>query len=470
MSSDSATPDTFAHNTFTHGRLGAIFAKTALPVIFVMSMNGLLTVVDAIFLGVFVGREALGAVTLMFPIYMLIIALATLVASGMSSILARHLGAGRLDDSRAVFAGAHGLALAASAGLIVLFLAVGHRVTLLAASGSAPLADMGYTYLSITVFFSPVFFVLAINSSALRNEGRAGFMAAMSLLVTLSNIGFNYVLIAIAGLGVAGSALGTVMAQALAIGIILVIRLSGRVMLRPSALVHHSPMNGWPRILALGAPRGLNFIGIALVAAAVIAALQIVASGAYEATVSAYGIITRIMTFAFLPLLGLSQTLQSIVGNNYGAALWRRSDNSLRLGLTVAFVYCLALESVLALFARPIGRLFVDDAVVVSEVARIMPVMVAMFFAAGPLIMIGSYFQAIGDAGRAAVLGLSKPFAFAIPLTYLLPLILGERGIWLASPIAEISLLCLTTVVLVGSARRRAYKWGLFTADARQAL
>ncbi|MCM5681385.1 MATE family efflux transporter [Schlegelella sp. S2-27] len=459
MSSDTATV-----NAFTHGPLGAVFAKTALPIIFVMGMNGLLAVVDAVFLGVFVGPEALGAVTLMFPLYMLIVALATLVASGMSSLLARHLGAGRFDEARAVFAGAHGLALAIGAGFILLFLGFGRPVTLLVAGGSAPLAEMGHVYLGITVLFSPILFVLSVNSDALRNEGRAGFMALASLLVSLSNIGFNYLLIAVFHLGVAGSAYGTVMAQGLAFATILAFRLRGQTELRPSALLHHNLAMAWPRILALGAPQSLNFIGLALGSAAIIAALQWQADNTYEVTVAAYGIITRVMTFVFLPLLGLSHALQSITGNNYGAELWRRSDDCLRLGMTIAFIYCLVAEVALIGFAQPIGLLFVDDGEVVSEVAHIMPVMVAMFFAAGPLMMIASYFQAIGDAGRAAILSLSKPYLFAMPLTFAFAFAFGEEGIWMAGPAAEILLLALTAIVLGQAARREELRWGLFKA------
>ena len=69
-------------NAFTEGPLGPIYARTALPIIFVMGMNGLLAVCDALFLGHFVGPEALAAVTLMFPLYMVVVALATLVSSG----------------------------------------------------------------------------------------------------------------------------------------------------------------------------------------------------------------------------------------------------------------------------------------------------------------------------------------------------------------------------------------------------
>ena len=461
MSSDAAT-----RNAFIHGPLGTIYARTALPIIFVMSMNGLQAVIDAVFLGVFVGPEALGAVTLMFPFFMIIIALATLVGSGMSSILSRRLGGGNFSEARSVFAGAHGLALAVSGCLILLFLIFGGAVTRLAAGGSPVLEHLGYTYLKIMVMTSPIFFLDVVNSDALRNEGRTGFMAAMSLLVSLANMGFNYVLIVVMGLGVAGSAYGTALAQALALTIILAFRVRGRTELRPVALLHHSLFTNWPRILALGAPQSLNFMGIALVSASIIAALQLAGDGNYTSTVSAYGIITRIMTFVFLPLLGLAQALQAIVGNNYGAQAWTRSNNSLRLGLTIALVYCIAAEGVLVVFAEPIGFAFVDDRLVVGEVVRILPVMTAMYFISGPLIMIAIYFQSIGDAGRAAVLGLAKPYAFVIPMIFLLPIAFGERGIWMATPVAELLLLGLTTVVLATTARRRSLRWGLFVSEA----
>lgn len=457
------SPHIEAANPFTHGSLGAVYARTALPIIFVMSMNGLLAVTDALFLGLYVGPDALGAVTLMFPLYMLIVALASLVATGMSSLLARDLGARRFSQAQAVFSGAHGLALAISACLIAIFLLFGDWITLQLADGSTSLSEMGGTYLGIIIFLSPVLFVLAINSDALRNEGRVGLMAAMSLLVSLANIGCNFVLIALLHMGVAGSAYGTAMAQFFALAIILIFRLFGRTALRPSALLRHSIVARWPRILALGAPQSLNLLGIALGSATIIAALQMTGSQTYETTVSAYGVITRIMTFVFLPLMGLSQAQQSITGNNYGAKLWRRSDDSLRLGVAIAFLYCAAAEIVLISFAGPIGRIFVDDPQVAGEIERIMPMMVAMFFATGPLLMVATYFQAIGDARRAAMLGLSKPYLFAVPLTFLLPLAFAEPGIWMAGPTAEMLLLGLTAAVLSHTARHHNLRWGIFT-------
>lgn len=457
----SATP----HNTFTDGPLHTIYLKTALPIIFVMGMNGLLSVADALFLGIYVGPEALAAVTLMFPIYMLIVALSTLVSNGMSSLLARSLGSGDLRSAGAIFAGAHGLAMVLAAILALIFVAAGQKMALLAAGGSDELADMGLIYLSITVFFSPLLFILSVNSDALRNEGHVGFMAAISLTASVANIGFNYILIAGFEMGVAGSAYGTVAAQALALVIVITFRIVKATSLRPSTLRRHPLWNCWGQILALGAPQSLSFLGLALGSAAIISALQWVGSAHYPDTISAYGIITRVITFTFLPLLGLSFAMQTITGNNHGAALWQRSDTSFRIALWVALLYCTLVQIVVMGWPRQIANAFVDDASVIAEVARIFPVMACVFFLVGPLMMVATYFQAIGSAAKAAVLGLTKPYVFAIPLTFILPIWFGESGIWYAGPVAEILLLGLTVVVLWQAKRRSQLKWGIFHSE-----
>lgn len=454
-------------NTFVTRPLGVTYLKTALPIIFVMAVNGALAVADALFLGHFVGPKALAAVTLMFPLYMLMVALATLVASGMSSRLARHLGAGDIYAAQSDFAGAHGLALTLGLGLIALFFALGQPVARLLSAGDTALADQGLIYLRIAVLASPLMFVLSVNLDALRNEGRVGFMALLGVLVTLANIGFNYLLIARFNMGVAGSAYGTLLAQLLSFSIVLTFRLRGETRLRPRTLLDHPLTSAWGRILALGAPQSLSFIGVALGSAVVIAALQLVDAPQYADTVSAYGIFTRVMTFAYMPLLGLSHAMQTITGNNYGAKAWARSNSSLKIAVVVSLVYCGAVQLVLTVFAQSVGAAFVDDPAVIAEVVRVMPIAVSLFVLAGPSMMVASYFQAIGDAGRAALLGLSKPFLFAIPLTFALAWAVGEVGIWFAGPLAELLVLGLMALILIQNARGGTFAYGLFHATAK---
>ncbi|WP_422039884.1 MATE family efflux transporter [Roseibium sp.] len=457
--------DTSRTNFYTHGPLVPTLLKTALPIIVVMSMNGLLTVADALFLGRFVGPDALSAVSLMFPAYMILVATATLISSGMSSILARHLGAGRYPDAQRVFAGAHGLSVGIGFLTVAVFSVVGYPLIVIAAEGSDAIAGMAYTYMVITVCTSPLLFVLSIQSDALRCEGFVMQMAGVSLLVSLLNIALNFVFVVVLHYGVAGTAAGTALAQLLSLLVITGFRLRADSQLKPRVLFRTSWTSCWRSIFALGAPQSLNFAGIAIGSAATFAALQLAGSSGYEATVAAFGLLTRIMTFVFLPLLGLIHALQAMIGNNYGARAFERTDATLRLGLLTALFYSLAVQLLLSLFARPIGFLFVDDPAIVSELGRIMPINIALMFAAGPLFVIGGYFQALGDAKRAALIGLIKPYAFFLPLLFGLPFYFGEVGIWLAGPVSEGLLLMLVAAMLCSAARNTDARWGLFLAN-----
>lgn len=432
-------------NAFLDGSVTAVFVRTSLPIIMMTTINGLLTVADGMLLGAFVGPEALGAVTLVFPFSMLLVAAASMVGIGMASLLGRRLGGGDMAGAQQILAAAHGLAMVIAVIVIALFAAFGMAAVNLVSGGNAQLAGMGWTFLAISVATTPISFVLSMQSDALRAEGRVGFMALVGVLLTLANIGLNALLIGVFDLGVAGSAVGTALAQALALVVVVFYRLSGKARL---GLAGISVGPGWGEILALGAPRSLNFIGISLGSAAVLFALQRLLLDQPEATVAAYGLVMRLMTFAFLPLLGMSLALQAIAGNAVGAGRPERAKATLRQALIGSFAYGLAVEVVLIGFRGSLGGLFVDDPIVGAEAARIIPLYVAAYFAFGPVMMLASYSQAIGDVGRSAVLSLGRTYVFAIPLTLLLPLVWGEMGIWAAAPIADMLMLGVVVALL----------------------
>lgn len=453
-------------NAFLVRPLPGLFLRTAAPIVFVMAMNGLLTVVDAYFLGAFVGAEALTAVTLLFPVYMFLVALSTVVASGLASVLARLLGAGDHEAARRSFVSAHVLALIVCTSLIVVFTFAGRPLTLWVANGSAPIAAMGYDYISIVVYASPVAFMLGLNADALRCEGRMGLMAVTSLVVSLANIAFNYLLIVVLDQGVAGSAWGTVLAQCLALASIVVFRIVADTPIPLRALRLQGWNHGWHRFLALGAPQSLSFVGISLASMAIIAMLQVWAAGRYAETVAAYGVMTRLLTFAFLPLLGLNMAIQTITGNNFGAGLWARTDASLRLGALIALAYCAVMQAIFFTQRSVVGGLFVDDPGTIAEIERILPIATMAYVVAGPILVLAGYFQAIGDAGRAAVLSLTRTYAFAIPLTLCLPFLFGEPGIWLAGPASEILMIGVASALLLHARSRTGLRWGLFRSPA----
>ncbi|MBL4891694.1 MAG: MATE family efflux transporter [Rhizobiaceae bacterium] len=456
-------------NMFLSGSLPILFIKTAAPIILIMMVNGFHTLIDAYFLGEFVGADALTAVTLMFPAFMLLVALSTLVSNGYSSILARLLGAGEKDRALNAYVDAILLALVVCVVLIAMFLAVGDTVILWVTKGSTTLAAMGYTYMAILIFLSPLAFVLGISIDTLRCEGMLATMAAITLMSVLANTLFNYILIVEFNWGVAGSAYGTILAQACAMAAIIVVRIKKQQYRSFQLSNFRIGWHNWSRFLALGAPTSLSYVGISLSAAAILFSLQLWSGSAYEATATAYGIVTRVMTFMFLPLLGLSMAFQTIVGNNYGAHKFGRTNACIKIVLSTAFVYCVIFQLCLYIFRNDIGFIFVDDQAIALQLARILPLTTMVLFIFGPLMMVSVYFQAIGDATRSAILSLTKVYLFSLPLTFILPMFIGEIGIWYAGPLSEILSLLLTAVILYLRFRKSQNPWGLFTKVAQSA-
>ena len=440
---DGAQPD----NIYLSGPLLPLFLKTALPIVLVMLVNGLFTVVGAYFLGIYVGKDAVVAVTLMFPLYMMLVALSTLVSNGFSSIYARQTGASNSATAQVVFASAIQLSLLVCALLILGFALFGGQLSIWVANGSEILADLGWGYMAILIFCSPLVFVLAINTDALRAEGLLLAMTCITLLSAILNIVFDWLFVVQMHWGVNGSAYGTVLSQIVAMAAILLYRHRTNSSQQSLSL---TPMTRyWRELLTLGAPSSLGYIGLSLSAGVTLFGLQTWAGDHFEPTSGAFGIMTRLMTFAFLPLLGLSLAFQTIVGNNHGARRDDRVRKATVISVTVAFGYCALVQLGFLITAPWLGGVFITDALIQLELARILPIGTLMLFLFGPLMMIAGYFQAVGDAARAAILGLSRTYLFAIPLAFALPFVMGEPGIWYAGVVAEALVLAVTLVVVL---------------------
>jgi len=140
--------------------------------------------------------------------------------------------------------------------------------------------------------------------------------------------------------------------------------------------------------------------------------------------------------------------MQSITGNIYGAGLTSRVSTSLHIALVAALAYGAVVQLGLFLFAEQLGFLFINDPSAVSELTGMLPLVFLTFVLTGPLMIVSAHFQAIGKARMSILLGLSKPYLFVIPMIYLLPLALGEMGLWLAWAVGDALLLALTGLVL----------------------
>lgn len=455
------------NNPYLTQKIPVTFLKTALPIIIIMLVNGLYGIVDAYFLGEYIGADALSAVTLTFPMQMMLFALATLFANGMASVLARMIGAGETSSANNVFGNAHTLAISVFAGLALLYLVFGKTVVGFIVGNFPLLVDLSDSYIRILVFCSPIMAILALNNDALRSEGKLEFMSGIMLLSALLNVVFDYIFIAKIGWGVAASAYATVLAQAISLVLVLQYRLRGKSILNWSAVSFRRASVTAREIIPLGIPTSLSYIGISLTVGVINYNVQLWAPENYASLVAAHGVVTRLITFAMLPLIGMTVAFQSILGNNYGAKFLDRSNEIISLGVRTAFVYCLLVQVIFYLSARlGVGYVFVDDPIVADQVGRILSILSLGFFTVGPIAMMAAQFQAIGDAKWAIALGLSKSYLFMIPLVFIQPYLLGEPGIWFAAPVSDALVLLLALYVLYQNNSKSNISRGLYFKEA----
>lgn len=287
------------------------------------------------------------------------------------------------------------------------------------------IAALGEAYISILIYCSPILGVLVLNTDALRSEGRVKFMSSVMLFSAVLNILFDALFFAYWGFGIAAAAYATVLAQIVSLSIIATYRHRGNALLSLNFSGIRLLRQHLAEVLPLGVPMSLSHIGVALAVGVVNHALLVWSLDNYQTLAGAYGIVLRLMTFAILPIIGISVTLQTILGNNYGARLHERVDASFRFGLQLVLIYCVVVEAIIVLGAGAIGELFVSEGAMATEAERIAPFIVAAFVLFGPVLIVSSYFQAIGRAKQAIVISLSKNYLFLWPLVMMLPLIEG---------------------------------------------
>jgi len=173
-----------------------------------------------------------------------------------------------------------------------------------------------------------------------------------------------------------------------------------------------------------------------------------------DATRSIYGVLGRMLVFVTMPLLGLGQGLQPIVGFNYGAKRLDRVARAFVIATAASLALGGALCALLDAVPGAILRLFTTNSEVIAQGIRPLRITTMLLPLVGIQVMAFSYFQALGKSLAALVSSLSRQFLFLVPLLLLLPPFLGASGVWIAYPIAD-GAAVLLCVIWVRAEQRR---------------
>jgi putative MATE family efflux protein len=429
--------------------IGRLLVRLSLPASVAMIVMALYNLVDSIFVGRGVGVAAIGGLTISFPLQMLVMAFSMMIGTGAASVVSRSLGAGNRE--RAHRAAGNAMASALVFGLTVTLLGRLFLPQLLRLFGATPvLSAYARDYLTVilsgTVFIS---FAMAVNN-LVRAEGRATVAMATMILGAVVNMLLDPLFIFGFKMGIRGAALATVISQFLSFVFLLVFFAGGYSSLR-IRLRHLLPDRGVLReILVLGFP--------ALVRQGVGSVLVILMNNALaryggDIYISVFGLVFRILHFVLMPILGVVQGSQPIIGYNYGAGSLERVKRAVRLSVSVATVLSAAGFLLLMTLSGPVFRLFSSDPALAAAGVPVLRLMVLILPLVGVQMIGTTYFQAVGKARPAMFLGLSRQVIFLLPLVIILPRLFGLWGVFSAFPAADFLSSIITGVWLYKDVR-----------------
>jgi putative MATE family efflux protein len=434
-----------------------LFSSMSLPIIFGLLVGGLYNVVDALFVTRGLGINAIGGVSIVFPIQMMIIALAGWIGSGAASIVARRLGAKNMPEAERAAGNTLFLALVMGCSITALCLFFMHDLLDLLAVTPA-LKPYSLEYLVPILSATPAVLLGAAFSDLARAEGKMKILMLSMLLGSITNIILDPIAIFVLGWGVQGVAYATVFSQLLSLALLLFVFGTGRtdVKIKLSNIRFNAPISG--ATLALGFPLFINYFGVSLVIGLVNYSLS--QSGLTEADylISAYGILGRVFVFVFFPLLGMTIAYQTICGYNYGAQAYDRVAEVTRFAVKVTSIYCGSITLFAVLFPDWIFRIFTTDVQLIAQGQDIARFLFLGFALAGATNIWSIYFQAIGQAKPALILSSLHVYVLQIPMLIILPLLFGINAIWYIFPISDALTFLVSLLVIRWAFRKLAHQ------------
>jgi len=411
-----------------------LLKRLSIPAIIGMIVMALYNVVDTIFISYAVGIDGVAAVTVALPIMMIMMAVAAALGIGGSSIISRRLGEKREKDANRVLNNIMTLVIGISLiGVVASFTVLEPVLRLF---GATPLIMQYALDYIFPITMATVFFTFSFTTNAvIRSEGNARFAMLTMIIPSVLNIILDPIFIIWLDMGVKGASIATVISQASISFIVLHYFLTGKSSLR----IRISEMIPQWRII-----KDVVIIGLPAFVRQVSGSVMMVAINAMLIThggefyVGVFGIIQRASMFTLMPMMGILQGMQPIIGYNYGADKLERMRETIILGLKVVTVYSTFIFVIMMAFPGIFIRIFSADPAVIEAGSDGMRIMFAVAFLIGAQVVSGGLYQALGRAKPALILSMSRQVLFLIPLVLILPQFIGIWGVWLAFPLADV--------------------------------
>lgn len=429
-----------------------LLMSMSLPAMFSMMIQALYNVVDSIFVSK-ISSQALSAVSLAYPLQMIMVSFCVGTAIGVNSLIARRLGAKKFDEAND--AATHGMLLAVFNWLV--FVVIGllmSRSFISLFTDNPTIIDYGTQYLQIVIAVSLGAFVSVMGEKTLQATGNMIIPMLTQILGAVINIALDPVFIW--GLGpipemkVAGAALATVIAQFCSMAFMLTIlfaknhdvKITFKKFKLKASVLKNIYIVGFPAIVM----QGIGSIMVSGINAVI--SSSVIEAVVKETYINVFGIYFKLQSFVFMPVFGLGQGSSPIIGYNYGARNKKRMYSALRLSVIIS-VIIMTLGFLLFQFGSGfLFSMFDANELTVELGTPAFRIISLAFIPAAVGITFSNLFQAVGKGMRSMIMSILRQLAVLLPVAFLLSKI-SLSVMWYSFPIAEMVALILAIVFFI---------------------
>ncbi|GHU38909.1 MATE family efflux transporter [Spirochaetia bacterium] len=432
--------------------IGKLLVEFSVPAIIGMLVNAIYNIVDRIYVGQGVDPLGIAGITIVMPVIIILMAASMLIGVGANSLFSLKLGEGHSDQVEKIMGHAFILLFIIPGILIILCFIFLDFILINILGASEAVYPYSKTYLQIILyggFFSAM--GPGINHF-IRSDGHPRTSMFTQILGAVLNIILDPIFIFVFKWGIAGAAWATIISQFASFLWVVFYFNSHWTHLRFRLKNMKLELRLTLQIMAIGfAPFAMQ-AAIGLVNMLLNNSLNTYGG---DVAVSAMGIVYSIIIVIFMPLQGLNQGAQPIIGYNYGAKKYGRVRKTYLMAVAGGTIFVFFGFILFRIFPRAFIAVFNNkDTELIKMSVYALKVCTIVMPLWGFQIITSNYFQSIGKPVQGTLLSLSRQVFFYIPLLFILPKFFGIKGVFFSMPLADTGAVILAAAIMFFELRR----------------
>lgn len=414
-------------------KIPKLFVKYSIPAIISMLILGTQSIMDGLFVGNYVGENAMASVNIAQPFTQIIVAFLMVIVIGALSYMGRSLGEKDIVKTQNIYRTSLVLLIIIGAILTIVGFFFSYQIALILGANEILLKDTSLYIKVISLFSIPMFLMIYFAFSNRLLEKPNLYFKGMLLSLSV-NLLLNIILVKYMGLGVLGTAIATALAEPTALLYVVWPHLNKKNII--NIFVGKFDKSTIAPVISNGSSEGMTSI-----AAGISTYLfnMTFMSSLGEIGVASFTIISYISLFSTFIMFGIADGVGPLISYNYGAKNFKRVKDVMGFSFKVSFIIGVIISITLFFFRENLVDLFIGDNEDIVKIATLGTKIFSIgFLFNGFNILSSSYFTSIGLATESIIIALSRGLIFILIGIVILPVAFSDSGIWMVMPFAEI--------------------------------